>query len=116
MSLSGRSKREHCMTCKNATMQNIVMIRPGRDTEVFVECVTCGSFVARYTLNAYTSEDPYRSYLRLMRKKRSDSGTATRNAGQEFVAEVWEGYRKAKELVADREEVAHLEEILDRTE
>ncbi len=116
MALVGRSKREHCMKCNGVLMQNLVMVKPGRDTEVFVECATCGSFVARYTLNIYTSEDPYRSYLRLMRKKRSDSGVATRQGSQEFIAEVWEGYREAKELIAQHEEVVHLEEILDRIE
>ncbi|MBN1423011.1 hypothetical protein JXA88_00505 [Candidatus Fermentibacteria bacterium] len=116
MSLCGSSKREHCMKCESVAMLNYVMVKPGCDTEVFVECATCGAFVARYTLTTYTSEDPYRSYLRLMRKKRSDSGAATRQAGQKFVTEVWEGYRQAKDLVADSEEVDHLEEILDRTE
>ncbi len=76
MSLQVKTKREHCKSCKSKNMQNYVMMEPGEDLTVFVECADCKEFVARYTLKFYTCEDPYRSFLRRMRNQRMSSGPA----------------------------------------
>ena len=111
-----RSRREHCPQCDATAMQNFVHVVPGRDAEVFVECDACGAFVARYTLRAYTSEDPYRSYLRLMRQRRMSSGAATRKASEQFAAEMWADYRRVKEMVAGAEEPRSVDDLLDEME
>jgi hypothetical protein len=111
-----RSKREHCPQCDSTAMHNYVHVVPGRDAEVFVECIDCGTFVARYTLRAYTSEDPYRSYLRLMRQRDMSSGAATRDAVEQFTTELWEDYQQVKKMVQADEEPRSIEELLDEVE
>lgn len=113
MTQISRSKREHCPQCDSTQMHNYVHVVPGRDAEVYAECIDCGAFVARYTLRAYTSEDPYRSYLRLMRQRRMASGAATRKAVELFTSELWDGYRRVKEMVQADDELRSIEELLD---
>ncbi|MBD3237696.1 MAG: hypothetical protein GF330_13415 [Candidatus Eisenbacteria bacterium] len=111
-----RSKREHCPQCDSIQMYNYVHVVPGRDAEVFIECLECGAFVARYTLRAYTSEDPYRSYLRLMRQRHMSSGAATRKAVEQFRTELWNDYRRVKEMVQAAEESRSVEDLLEEIE
>jgi len=111
-----RSKLERCPKCDSARLKNYVHIRAGEDAEVFVECADCASFVARYTLRAYTSEDPYRSYLRLMRTKDLASGVRTRSRGEGFAERLWDDFAKVKEEVAEHEEARSVEDLLDNIE
>ncbi len=74
MSLEVRSKRERCPDCDSRAMNNLVYMRPGQCVHVFVECAECGAFVARYALREYTCDDPFRSFLRRMRRRQSSSG------------------------------------------
>lgn len=113
MSLVQRSKREHCPQCGHVEVQNFVLVQPGEDVEVFVECATCGGFVARYTLRLYTSHDPYRSFLRLMRQRRHASGAAALKQSEDFAKKLWEEYRTVKERVHVNEETRKLEDLLD---
>ena len=109
-----KSKRELCPGCDSANLNNYILVQPGEDAAVFVECAECSTFVARYTLRAYTCEDPYRSHLRLMRSRDMSSGAATKEKGERFAAELWEGYRKAKEIT-DPKEISHsVEDLLDQ--
>ncbi|MFH1682073.1 MAG: hypothetical protein ABIH26_15700 [Candidatus Eisenbacteria bacterium] len=113
MSLVQRSKREHCPRCGHVNMQNLLLVQPGEDVQVFVECATCGEFVARYTLRLYTSHDPYRSFLRMMRQRRLSSGAAALKQSGDFTKALWEEYRTAKERVRVNEETRKLEDLLD---
>lgn len=113
MELEVRSKREHCPDCDGVTMENHVLMRPGRDVAVFVACSACGAFVARYSLKAYTCDDPYRSFLRLMRQRRMASGSLARDTAESFREELMEEFRTAKEISAGREETRDLEELMD---
>ena len=113
MTLVEVSKREHCPACDATQMSNFVHVRPGNDVEVYVECAACKTFVARYTLRAYTCEDPYRSYLRFMRRRRMSSGAAAHKKADEYVKELWDGYARAKELAQAWEEERSVEELLD---
>ena len=116
MSQIQRSKREHCPECDATRLSNYVLVRPGEDTAVFVECAECGAFVARYTLRAYTCEDPYRSYLRQMRSRNMSSGAATHEKAETFAGELWAGYRDVKKLTGEQEEARSVEDLLEETD
>jgi len=113
MAFEVRTKREHCPKCDATRMENIVHMRPGRRVEVFVECAECGQFVASYTLSAYTCSDPFRSFLRLMRRRRRSSGGAVSREAAEFEKSILAHYREAKEAVAAKEESRDVEDLLD---
>lgn len=107
-----RSKREHCPDCDGVEMLNHVLVRPGRDVAVFVACADCGRFVARYTLKSYTCDDPYRSFLRLMRQQRMASGSLAASKAAGFASELEAEFELAKKICAEREEIRDVEEIL----
>jgi hypothetical protein len=111
-----RSKREHCPQCDAVAVHNYVHVSPGSDASIFVECAECGAFVARYTLRAYTCDDPYRSYLRLMRAREHDSGALALKTSEEFTKRLWEDYRLVKELVSRDEETRDVEDLLEDAE
>ena len=113
MNLDVRSKREQCPACDHRSMQNHVVMRPGKDVEVYVECASCGAFVARYTLKMYTGDDPYVSYLRLMRQHRMSSGAATHSGFEGFRDELLSGYERARAASVADEETLDLDTILD---
>ena len=113
MSSEGRSKREHCPKCESVKMHNHVLVRPGEDVQVFVECADCGAFVARYTLGAYTCDDPYRSYLRQMRVRAMDSGSDAHKRVEGYAERLWGDYRDAKSITAEKEETVDVEDLLD---
>jgi hypothetical protein len=113
MAFEGRSKREHCPKCDSVQMHNYVLVRPGEDVDIFVECGECGTFVCRYTLKSYTCDDPYRSYLRQMRDRTTDSGSDALKKEEEFSTRLWENYRAVKDLVAESEETADIEDLLN---
>jgi hypothetical protein len=113
MSLAGRSKREHCPKCDSVEAHNYVLVRPGEDVDVFVECASCGAFVCRYTLKAYTCDDPYRSYLRQMRNRTMDSGSDALQKEKVFASNLWEDYEAVKALTAGNEETVDVEDLLN---
>jgi hypothetical protein len=113
MQLDVRSKREQCPKCLKRSMQNHVLMQPGRDVEIYVECVSCGAFVARYTLKMYTGDDPYASYLRLMRQHRMSSGSATHLGFEGFREELVRGYERARAASVANEETLDLDKILE---
>lgn len=113
MELEVKTKREHCPHCDGTALHNLVLMRPGRDVDVFVECAACGRFVARYTLKDYTCEDPYRSFLRRMRQRRMASGSKARQSAERFQAELEADYAQARRQVRSDEETRDLEELLD---
>ena len=43
MALNLKSKRERCAQCDSAEMTNLVIVEPGEDMQVFVECAACGA-------------------------------------------------------------------------
>ncbi len=111
-----RSKREHCPKCDSVSMQNYVHVTPGEDASVFVECADCGTFVARYTLRAYTCDDPYRSFLRLMRSRSHESGALAHKTSGEFTAKLWTDYEEVKQRVRENEETRDVEDLLEETD
>ncbi|MBN2055040.1 hypothetical protein JW905_08960 [bacterium] len=107
-----KSKREHCPKCGAVIMHNYVLVQPGEEVEVFVECITCGAFVARYTLKDYTGEDPYRSFQRQARKQHQAVDAGNKDDKQKYINKVWENYKKAKSITAVHEDHHDLEDIL----
>lgn len=61
-------KIEVCPRCASKNTENLVRVESGRPLRVYVRCVECGAFVARYTLERYTSDKTYESLLRFMRR------------------------------------------------
>ncbi len=113
MNLDVRSQREQCPKCQKRAMQNHVLMQPGRDVEVYIECDSCGAFVARYTLKMYTGDDPYASYLRLMRQHRMISGTATHTGFEGFRDELLAGFERARAAAMANEETVDLDDMLE---
>lgn len=56
-------RREHCPSCKETNVENIVQLREGKPIRIYVRCAKCKTFVARYTLERYLSDKTYESYL-----------------------------------------------------
>jgi hypothetical protein len=61
-------KKETCSKCDCQIMENLVRVESGEPIRIYVRCTECGTFVARYTLERYTSDKPYESLLRFHRK------------------------------------------------
>ncbi len=78
---------ELCPNCDSPNTENLVRVQTGRPIRVYVRCRECGTFVARYTLERYTSDKTYESLLRFMRKH--GHSIASRSRAQEL-----EGFSK----------------------
>ncbi|MBN2380845.1 hypothetical protein JXM67_13690 [candidate division WOR-3 bacterium] len=59
---------EHCPKCHSRKTENLVRVQTGKPVRVYVRCTDCGTFVARYTLERYTSDKTYESLLDYLRK------------------------------------------------
>lgn len=62
-----RAKAEVCPCCHGTQMTNLVYVRTGQDTCVYVKCAACGCYVARYVLSRYTSDRGYEALLERLR-------------------------------------------------
>ena len=60
-------KKETCPKCGASVMENIFVVKKGSFPLVYVKCAKCGAFVARYTLECYTSDKSYKSLLTRLR-------------------------------------------------
>ncbi len=80
-------KIETCPKCRSRKTENLVRVEPGCPVRVYVRCSECGTFVARYTLERYTSDKPYESLLKFSR--RGGCSIASRSHAQEL-----EGFSK----------------------
>lgn len=77
-------KVEVCPKCASRDIENLVRVERSRPVRVYVRCKECGTFVARYTLERYTSDKTYQSLLRFMR--RHGHSIASRSRAQELEA------------------------------
>lgn len=46
-------RNQTCLACHSKTFENIIVRDAGRTQAIFVRCVDCGAFVARYILKDY---------------------------------------------------------------
>ena len=108
-----RARLEHCPECGSVEMRNNLYFCRGQRIRVYVQCVACGEFVARYTLKGYTSNKSYESLLRRLRDTRLTSGKRTLHLVEGFEDSVAEEYRHVLELVETREDDRRIEEIIE---
>lgn len=83
-------KIETCPKCGSRNTENLIRVETGRPVRVYIRCPACGAFVARYTLERYTSDKTYESLLRFMREH--GHCVASRSRAQEL-----EGFSKTVE-------------------
>ncbi len=93
-------------------MKNNVYFCRGQSIRVYIQCASCGEFVARYTLRGYTSDTMYESLLERLRYTRLTSGRRTMRIVEEFGSEVADEYRRALELIRTDEDQRRIEEII----
>jgi hypothetical protein len=93
-------------------MKNNVYFCRGQSIRVYVQCASCGEFVARYTLRGYTSDTMYESLLERLRYTRLTSGRRAMRIIEEFGAEVTDEYGHVLELIRNAEDERRIEEII----
>ncbi len=96
-------KLETCPKCKETRLENLVRVEPGQHVKVYVRCPECLTFVARYTLERYTSDKPYESLLKTLRNQSDAVGS--RELAQEleaFSKEVEKEFRETIQMPAAR--------------
>jgi hypothetical protein len=77
-------KIETCPKCGCKSTENLVRVESGCPVKVYVRCAKCGTFVARYTIERYTSDKCYESLLKIMRLH--GCSIASRSQAQELEA------------------------------
>ena len=107
------ARLEHCMKCGSTVMKNNVYFCKGQRVRVYMQCAECGSYVARYTLSGYTSDEPYESLLRKLRFTRLTSGKRTLSIIEEYGEEIEEEYEHVLELIRTAQDERRIEEIIE---
>jgi hypothetical protein len=108
-----RARLEHCPECGSVDMRNNLYFCRGQRLRVYVQCASCGGFVARYTLRGYTSNKTYESLLRRLRDARLTSGKRTLRIVEGFGESVAAEYERALNLVKTRQDKRRIEEIIE---
>ena len=108
-----RARLEHCPECGSVDMRNNLYFCRGQRLRVYVQCASCGSFVARYILRGYTSNKTYESLLGRMRDTRLTSGKRTMHLVEGFGARIEEEYKRVLDLVKTDEDQRRIEEIIE---
>jgi hypothetical protein len=108
-----RARLEHCPECGSVEMRNNLYFCRGQRLRVYVQCATCGGFVARYTLRGYTSNKTYESLLGRMRDTRLTSGKRTMRIVESFGDSIEEEYGRVLDLVKTAEDQRRIEEIIE---
>lgn len=84
-------------------MENFVRVEHGQHVKIYVRCPECKTFVARYTLERYTSDKPYESLLKTLRNQ--SDGVSCRELAEEleaFSKEVEKEFRETTQIPAVR--------------
>ncbi len=93
-------KREACPKCNSTNLINYVKVKTGDNIRVYVECVNCHTFVARYTLLTYTSDKPYEKLLRRLKCLEYASGKKALRELEEYSKNIEQEFLDAKTLVS----------------
>ncbi len=107
------ARLDHCMKCGATTVENNVYFCRGQRIRVYLKCAKCGSYVARYTLSGYTSDEPYESLLHEMRISRLTSGKSALHMVEEFGEDVQKEFEHVLELIASQEDQRRMEKIIE---
>ncbi len=110
------AKFERCPKCNSSEMRNIFYVESGEPPRVYVQCAKCGAFVARYTLSRYTSDKPYESLLRILRRFSCGDSRTCISEIEAFTEGVEEKFREALRIAREGKEKRKIEEILDEKE
>jgi hypothetical protein len=105
---------EHCLKCGHTEMKNLFHIKPHEDIKVYVQCANCKSYVCRYTLRRYTSEETFESLVKLLAKKEHHivSGREQKSRLEYHTTQVEKEYKKVLEM-AEHEDQRRVEQIID---
>ena len=107
------ARLEHCMKCGSTEVRNNLFFYRGRRVRVYVQCLKCGEYVARYTLSGYTSDEPYESLLQKLRFTRLSSGKRALSMIEEFGDDIEEEFERVVELIRTNEDQRRIEEIIE---
>lgn len=97
-------------------MVNLVYVRTGHETCVYVKCADCGSYVARYMLSRYTSDRNYESLLASLRGFAHRSGKRCLEQIEEFGAMVAAEFERVQKLAVEKPQEQRVEEIICEAE
>ncbi len=106
------AKAECCPRCNGTRMTNLVYVRTGHDTCVFVKCADCGSYVARYVLSRYTSDRTYESLLENLRGFAHGSGKRCLQEIEEFNTMVRAEFEHVQKIAAANPQDRRVEEMI----
>ncbi len=110
------SKAECCPRCHGTRMVNLVYVRTGQETRVYVKCADCGSYVARYVLSRYTSDRSYESLLASLRGFAHRSGKRCLEQIEEFGAMVEAEFERVQKLAIENPQKQRVEEMICEAE
>ncbi|QDT65502.1 hypothetical protein [Calycomorphotria hydatis] len=89
--------RQQCQSCKGRDMRDILVREPNEPQRVYVRCINCGAFVARYTLSGYYHHGKgIESYLRT-HSVPDDSGREWLDRFRHTEQSALEGFERAVE-------------------
>ncbi len=117
--MDGRRERirfEHCPGCGETEVKNILRRARLRSLEVFVECRSCGEFVARYEVLRYTSNKSYEDLLSRLGARGGDSARRIMQVMAGFDDDVAAQFRIVQALARQEEDPKKIEEILQEEE
>ncbi len=106
------AKAECCPRCGSTRVTNLVYVRSGHDTCVYVKCTECGSYVARYVLSRYTSEMNYESILANLRGFAHRSGKRCLEEIEEFSAMVQAEFDRVQKIALEHPQDKRVEQII----
>ncbi|BAS28708.1 hypothetical protein [Limnochorda pilosa] len=112
MAVNESTRVERCPACGSETVRNLVHWERGAPLEVYVACAACDSFIARYTVERYTSSESYEGLLRLLG---GHVVTSERELMRELAAiddEVRRRFERVRELAREHEDPRRIEQIL----
>lgn len=107
-----KAKAECCPRCHGTQMTNLVYVRTGQDTCVYVKCAACGAFVARYVLSRYTSDRGYESLLESLRGFAHRSGKRCLAEIEEFGAMVAAEFEHVQRIAEEKPQKERVEEMI----
>lgn len=93
-------------------MANYVYVRTGEAVRVYIRCAECGTFVARYVLARYTSDEPYESLLRSLRELSYASGKRLLREVEEFGTMVAAEFERVQKLAREHPESRRVIELI----
>ena len=94
--------RQTCQACGSIDLRNILVRERGRADMVYVKCLKCGEFVARYRLRDYYQHGKgVESFLKSIGAGDTESGRSQLAEFEAIQKESLEGYQRALEQLEE---------------